>query len=399
VGELSFFVCSPLEEAARALTERLEATGHASVLGTCTDADMLADEVRARKLDALFVDLMPNPEAMLTALERLPQPLPLLLVSGPQEDSQLLLRAMRLGVKEFFGPGPSEYDVRASVERLLLRGEREIERPKQPAPLLAVLGAKGGVGATTVACQLAFALQRRAPAVVVDLDVPSGDVALYLDVTPSYHLGDLRVDAESVDATFLRSLLATHPSGIRVLAAPKRIEDLDQMSVRNLERTLELLQKDFAWVVVDASRLWNDWSLRALDLVDQILLVTSFDLPTLNHTRTQLELFRRLGHLSKVRLIANRKGSVDTVGARDFTDFLEREPDAYLPSDFQRASSCIAEGKSLDELAPSSALNCGYEELAGHVHRWCGVPLPKRERPRGLARFLQRLRGRRHVPA
>ena len=92
------------------------------------------------------------------------------------DDSELLLRALKLGAREFFPPKPSILELDAAIESLFLSLPKTQDR--RDAPILAVMGAKGGVGATFVACQLAASLQRRSgSAAIVDLNSPLGDVA------------------------------------------------------------------------------------------------------------------------------------------------------------------------------------------------------------------------------
>ncbi len=170
---------------------------------------------------------------------------------------------------------------------------------------------------------------------------------------------------------------------------------------------MHILAREFSWLVLDLPRSWNEATLRALDMADQILLVTGFDLPTLNHTRRLLELLRRLGRADRVRLVSNRQGSADAVGAREFTRFLERAPDLCMPSDFQTASAAIEQGKLVSEIAPGGVLEKAYRALVAQVYDWSDVPLPvaasqpllRRWSRRARERWPRFLKRKHHVPA
>ena len=403
MSQLSFLICTESDGAR--VRQQLDESGHAHVEAAVLP-EALARELETRAVDALFVELGSDPDTFFEALEQIPRPLPLLIMSGPP-DSELLLRAMRLGAKEFFPLDAEASHVSASLQRLIVEaGRPESEQPGRKGDVLAVLGAKGGIGATSVACQLAGALQRVAPTAILDLNMLSGDVALHFDLVPRYTVADLRGEAEVLDATILRTLLEGHSSGVQVLAASDQIEDGEALEPANLQRTVQILAREFSWLVLDLPRSWNGATLRALDLADQILLVTGFDLPALSRTRKLMELLRRLGRADRVRLVCNRQGS-GAVGAREFTRFLERAPDLCMPSDFQTASAAIEQGKLVSEIAPGGVLEKAYRALVAQVYDWSDVPLPVAARQPLLRRWSRRarehwprfLKRKRHVPA
>jgi len=330
--------------------------------------------VREHAPDVLFADLGLAPHDTLDLLDRLPAPRPALVVCGPQDDSQLILRAMKQGAKEFFPPDPRRDAIRELVDRLVLES-----RPALPAgrlaPVLAVMGAKGGVGATVVACQLAAALQAiGGRTVIVDLNYPLGDVALHFDVRPTYTLAHVVRQGDELDATYLRGLLQGHRSGVQILAAPERVEEAELVHGAHVERVISILRQEFAWVVLDVSRSWNEASVRALDLATEILLITSLDVPTLNHARQHLDLLRRLGHSdAKIHPIANRYSKRDAITDKEFATFLGRSPDLHLPNDYPSTVGSVNEGRPLGEVAPRSALHQAFVALAKSAHAWAGI--------------------------
>jgi pilus assembly protein CpaE len=120
-------------------------------------------------------------------------------------------------------------------------------------------------------------------------------------------------------------------------------------------------------------------------------MVTTPDVPALNHTRRQLELLKRLGHSGEqTRIVLNRTQNNASVSPRAAEDFLERPVDATIPNDFPRVSACLEEGRTLADTAPRSALAKALGELANQTHTWCGRPSPAPAQ-RGL---LDRIRGK-----
>jgi pilus assembly protein CpaE len=160
----------------------------------------------------------------------------------------------------------------------------------------------------------------------------------------------------------------------------------------HVERALQLLRTDFDWVILDLSRTWSEPTVRALDLADQILLVTLMDVPTLHHTRKHLDLLERLGHAGeRIRLVANRHSPVDAITDKDVQEFLDRAPDFRIPNDFPTTLAGVNRGVSVAEVAPRSKLARAYAELNDALHGWFGVK-PEGAKPSAADGALARVR-------
>lgn len=393
MAQLTFAVVSEDSAFGATAAEQLTSTGHVDVASIVSDPDELLPAVAASRPDALLADLGCDPEYLLDLLGRIPAPRPILLVVGRTDESALILRAMRLGAKEFFPRAPSAEELHAAVERLLLEHQPEPALQPHQAPVVAVMGAKGGVGATVVACQLAASLQSLGSrTVLVDLNLPLGDVALHFDLQPRYTIANLARETERLDQTSLATMLQGHRTGVQILAAPTQMEEAELVRGDHVESALALLRSEFDWIVLDVSRSWSEASVRALDLADHILLVTLNDVPTLNHARAHLDLLKRLGHLdSKIRIVANRFSPRDAVTARDFIQFLGRAPDARLPNDYRTTFAAVNEGKPIGQVAPRSGLHGAYVDLAERVHDWCGIAPPRSENATGAMHRMRSL--------
>ena len=321
--------------------------------------------------DILFVDLGATPDTALGVVEKLDATGTMIVVYGPDE-AQWVLKAMRAGAREYIAAKPDEADELAGV---LARLGRELAEntPKARGSLVAVMGTKGGVGATFTACQLAAMLARSGDSVaVVDGHFRMGDVALHLDLTPDYTVADLTGTA-TLDATFLRSTLTSHASGVHVLASPKRPEEADMVTADSLGRVLNLLVEDFDWVIWDLPDDYSDTSVLVADRAELVLLVATPDVPALHHTSVQVDLLRRLGHdPARIRTIFNRYDKNAAVSDGEAKSFLGRPVDAVLPNEYARASACVNEGRTLDDTAPKSPIARAFGRLAADVREWCG---------------------------
>jgi pilus assembly protein CpaE len=362
---------------------RLEAEGTIELAHVTAEPSELLAAVGAQSPDLVIADLGDEAESVLDVLDKLPTPRPRLIAIGPKDQSGTILRAMRMGVRDYLDPNPTEEDLRSAVLRVAAelgpRGTAPTDKgPAHPARVVAVMGAKGGVGATVVACQLAASLRARGSrTALVDLNLPLGDAALYFDVQPAYTLANIARESDRLDATYLRTLLSGRQGGVQILASPMHAEEAELVRGSHVERALNLLRGEFDWVVLDLSRTWSEPTVRALDLADLILLVTLMDVPTLHHTRKHIDLLERLGHSgSRIRLIANRHSSVDAITDKDVAEFLERKPDFQIPNDFPTTLAAVNRGVSVAEVAPRSALARAYNDLVQALHGWFGARTP-----------------------
>jgi pilus assembly protein CpaE len=392
MSQVSFAIFSEQQECAEAFAQLFEASPHATVGAIACSAEELAAALAKEPIDAVLADLGHAPHLVIDLLESvLPRRTPLF-VSGPHEDSQVVIRAFKIGAREYLSMSPEAAEIEAAIDKLLLEPV-EAQTSSGRAPVLAVMGAKGGVGSTLVACQLAAYLQRTSgPTAVVDLNCPLGDVALHLDLSPRYTLASLLGEREDFDATFLHSVLEKHESGLQILAAPERIEESSLVSGPVVERALTLLRDDLAWIVVDVARSWNEASVRALDLADEIVLVTSLDLASLDHTRKHVELLNRIGHSNdKIHLVPNRQTGSDSVTAKDFEEFIGTKYEIALPNDYKHAAESLNTGKTLYEICAGEPLDVAFEKLALAAHDWCGVDVPEIASNQTLSKRFRRI--------
>ena len=385
---LSFLVLSARQD----LDRILEASSYVEFRAHIEQVTDLEEAVSRERPDAILVALEGDPRVTFAALEKLPAPRPLLFFYGP-DDSGLILQAMRSGASEYVTPNSDERDhLIAAVERLAR--ERGGSAEARLGALVAVMGAKGGVGASFLACQLSASLARMGERVALaDGQLKLGDVALYMNLSPQYTFASLASRSEAIDSTYLHTTLDAHPSGVHVLATPKRPEEAESVNVRCVERVVELLRSEFDWVIWDTPREFDDRSVFVLDRADPILVVTTPDVASMHHAHMQLDLLERLGRsANEIRIVANRTERSASVSAREAREFLGRPADASVPNDFSRATACVNEGRTLYEVRHSSPIGKAIDELATLTHSWCGRSLPHvptRSR-RGLVDRLRR---------
>lgn len=398
MAQLSLSVYSERQQFVDDISVHIAGSDVAALSGVIGSLEDLAAQVKAFSPDALLLDTAGEPDAVLAEITNLPEPRPTLLIAADPNDGPMILRAMRLGVREVIALEPLGAEVEEALERIAgeCAANRTEERRDRPGRVIAVMGAKGGVGTTSIACQTAFELGRSgARTALLDLNLPSGDVALHCDIQTPYSVANL-VGDRATDPTYLATLFTAHSSGVHVLGAPPRIEDAERVHGNHIEHAIGLMREKYDWIILDVSRSWSEASIRALDVADQILVIVVLDVPTLGPARNHLDVLERLGHTGdKVRVIANRFTRDDPLTPRDCEEFIGRKPDHLLPNDYPSMATAVNEGRLLSDVARKSPLNAALADLVGALHSWCGVGVaPKAERNHGLTTRFMRLFGK-----
>jgi pilus assembly protein CpaE len=286
--------------------------------------------------DVIIIDLDSNPEFALELVESIcANGSSTVMVYSSKPDPELLVRCMRAGAREFLTP-PFEHSkmaealVRASARRSVTRLPR-----RTGGRLLVFLGAKGGAGVTTLACNFAVSLAKESgqSTLLIDLDLPLGDAALNLGISTEYSTVNALQEAGRLDASFLHKLLTKHSSGVSVLAAPGKFP-LFHATNEAIDKLMSVARQEFDNVVVDVGA--------RLDLTDTALfkdafaiyLVTQAGIPELRNSNRLISQFFTVGS-PKLEIVINRY-EPRALGVTDetITKALTRPPTWKIPNDY-----------------------------------------------------------------
>ncbi len=200
--------------------------------------------------------------------------------------------------------------------------------------MICVLGPKGGIGKTMVACNLALTLlSRRKRVVLVDLDLQFGDVALSLGLRPERTIYDLATSGGSLDANKVDAFLISHHSGLRVLAAPIRPDQTGAVSTEFMSDVITVLRSEFEYVVIDTPPSFSPEVIAAVDSSSYVVMVGMLDALSLKNAKLGLETLDLMGYPpERVRVVLNRANTSVGITNRDVANILERSPEVLIPS-------------------------------------------------------------------
>jgi pilus assembly protein CpaE len=258
---------------------------------------------------------------------------------------------------------PSE--VAFTLQKVIARRKGLSMPGRASAPLVAVLGPKGGTGKTLVATNLAVALaQRDANVVLVDLDLQFGDIGLALGLSPERTMYDLMKAGPPFDHEKLDRHLIRHSSGVKVLIAPTRPDQASAVSIEFLRDIYASLRTMCDAVIVDTPPGFTPEVIATIDVSTEICMVGMLDSLSLKNTKLGLETLDLMGYDGDhVALVLNRADSRVGITPDDVSTIISRSPDVAVPSDREIPRS-INEGTPIVATRPSSGAAKAFRLLA-----------------------------------
>jgi pilus assembly protein CpaE len=269
-----------------------------------TDAVIRKTQVFAPNV--ILVDIPAEGAAgALRAIELLHQELPdsALFAIGSMTQPQLIVSAMRAGAREYIERPTTTTDLLEAFVRLTAK-RRKPGRETSRGKILTIVNAKGGSGATTVAVNLALALQSMQQTALVDL-APLGHCALHLNLKPVFTVSDAITNLHRLDSSLLDSFMARHGDGLQVLAgaiAPAPIEP----SVSDFARLFDMMAGLFRYIVVDASSRLDSATRLVSNLSEKVLLVAHADVASLWSAGRVAQYLGESGSRDRFALVFNR---------------------------------------------------------------------------------------------
>jgi pilus assembly protein CpaE len=285
-------------------------------------------------------------------------------------DTPVLAEALRSGMREVAATSDTATIAQAVRRARSLHEAMSAQQPSTSSSelgrVITVFSAKGGVGKTTIATNLAMALgdQGNRQVCLVDLDLAFGDVAITLQIFPARTIADAVPMQHDLDIEGLESLLTPYHDGVSALVAPVQPDAKDAISSQLVARILELLRHRFQFIVVDTPPAFDDQVLQAFDASDQILLVATPDVPALKNLKIALEMMSLLNYpRERCSLVLNRADAKVGITADEASTTLAMGITCSIPSSRDVPAS-INRGEPIVSSEPRHSVSCAIQSLA-----------------------------------
>ncbi len=330
------------------------------VVGEAADGKEAVQLVENLKPDVVLMDInMPGMDGIM-ASEVIANKMPdtAIVIISIQGEPEYLRKAMAAGARDYLVKPFSGSDLAETIRRVSksykIRSTRTTlpptvvtsSEPVQTCKKIVVFSSKGGVGKTTISCNLAVCLaqENRKKVALVDLNLQGGDVAVMLNLLPRGSIAELVQEEDRMEYSLVNTYLVPHLSGLKVLPAPLSPEQAEVVTAEHVEGILNLLKSNYDYVIIDTSPLFNDLNLVAMEAADDILLTCTRDLPSIRHTKTDMEVLESLNLSGKVKLILNQSTLDYGIKISDLEKSFNPAPAALLPYDEKTVLSSINKG-------------------------------------------------------
>lgn len=283
-----------------------------------------------------------------------------------QSDQNYMRRAMLVGARDFLTKPPMGDELISAIRRAgeMAQAEKAKAARVQAIPLAGVPGVavsyggpkgkivvvyspKGGTGCTTIAVNLALALNSADTRVaLVDGNLQFGDVAMFVNEQGKNTILDLAPRVDELDAEIVEEVMVKHSaSGLHILAAPIGPEHAEKVSSSQFSKILEYLTHLYAYIVVDTASAINDLMLAAIDVSDLIVLVTTQDIPAIKNSRLFLGVLNSLGvRRESIMFIMNRFDKKINITPERVAENLKQEVATVIPADEATAVKAVNRG-------------------------------------------------------
>lgn len=353
------------------------------VVGEAADGKEAVKLVENLKPDVVLMDInMPGMDGIMASeviVNKMPDTA--IVIISIQGEPEYLRKAMAAGARDYLVKPFSGSDLAETIRRVSksykMRTARTtlpptmttVSQPVHTCKMIVVFSSKGGVGKTTLSCNLAVCLaqENRKKVALVDLNLQGGDVAVMLNLSPRGSIAELVLEEDLKEYSLVNTYLVPHLSGLKVLPAPLRPEQAEVITAVHVEGILKLLKSNYDYVIIDTSPLFNDLNIVAMEAADDILLTCTRDLPAIRHTKTDMEVLESLNLSGKVKLILNQSTLDYGIKISDLEKSFNAAPAALLPYDEKIVLSSINKGHPFVMTQANSKITQSIKYLAREI--------------------------------
>lgn len=373
---IGIMLVSKQESVLNFLRQFIEYDNETEVVAEASGGDQALEKVENSAPDVLIINSGGPDSDALSLAERVIQrkPRTFVVVTARDITVDLLKNATNIGCHNVIEFPDSWKTLSEEIHRIYNSETARIaaldtnQRVVWSSKVITVFSAKGGLGKTTIATNLAVQLAAgNKKVVLLDLDLQFGDVHIFMDVEPKETIADLVQDMDSLSIDSVRSYMTVHPSGVHIISAPKSPEYADVVSGDRIQALLGLLRSYYDYVIIDTATNFSDATISALEAATLILFVTGLDVSILKNSKLAIGILESLGQKKKVRTLINRAVEINSITTADVQRIVDAPILSQIPSDYMTAVAALNRGQPFVESAPKAKLSLAIIDIAEKI--------------------------------
>lgn len=318
----------------------------------------------------LIIDTLLQGAGMLHALDRLAQVIEegtKVVIIGAVNDIALFRELMSRGVSEYIVPPLQPLDLIRTICGLYVNPDKPFA-----GRVISVIGARGGIGASTIAHNLAWSIAERqeSSATLLDLDLSFGTAALDFNQDPPQNIADALMAPDRVDDVFLERVTTKQTQRLQMLTAPATLEREFELDPQAYEMVIDRVRRTSPFVVLDLPHVWTSWVKHTLLAADDAIIVAGPDLASLRNTKNIMDLLKAMRPYDSPPTVVLSMVGVPKrpeIPFKDFAEALGAEPVASIPFDPQLFGMAANNGQMIGEVATQSKTAIALDALAASL--------------------------------
>ena len=316
----------------------------------------------------VIMDISTNGEDIKEMADRIKLCTSKLIITSTDCSTNDIIRALRLGAKEFLPKPVLKEDLNRILQALSSVSAEDI--PTQ-SKIITVYSNKGGIGKTTIAINLALELAKVAKdkVALLDLNLQLGDVSTFLNLNPVFDVNYvLNKLVNNENTNLIKAFEKYKDTSLYILSDPNYIEQAESIKPQQIPALFEALRKEFSYIIVDMSSNIDENSLKILDCSDWIMFTTIVNIPAIRNAQRCLNLFHsRRYPKDKVKIVVNRYMDNDEIKIDDIENTLAQKVYWKIPNNYFTIMDAINKGITISEVNPSSNISNSFRDFASKV--------------------------------
>jgi len=380
-------------EFSQELREQIDALSFVRFIGDVDDPDNLISLLQEAEVNIILFHLDPNPSSVIEVIDRISAQYAevALIAVSHQTDPEAILTSIRAGCDQYVCEPIDQHDLVSAINQVAKK--RFLHSAKSLC--ICVTAASGGMGTTSIACNLALELGQltESQCALADLNLQFGDAAINFDCEPKYTFFDLADSAAQLDRAMLVDAMTTLPCNVSLLPRPAAVEQQEAITPEMLHRVIQVLNRAYENVVIDLPRNLDAHTLAVLSQADVILIVCQLLIPSIRNAKRYYDALCRAGIVEeRIQIVINRttKNS-GRISEKDVQDTIGKPVYARVPNDFEFIARSLDFGRPIASLDLNNPVRKAIREMAAKVANIDGGGNDSGRSKKGLlGRFLSK---------